>query len=137
MCAYVFICIVGLWSIVHTYLRCISTFAFILAANPVCTTYMKSDGLIGSNTCTVENEKVQFSCSVAFYGQPPKMKWSSVENYDHLTNFSCKENDRQLICNLTMKAEQKLNGSSYVCHTTRATSGHYQCTTEALQIIGE
>jgi hypothetical protein len=97
---------------------------------PVCQLNTPAEAIVGPNDCNIEPTTLEFSCGVKFHGNiPPQLEWSmkvgSEEKKFPQGNSSYNSTVNEATCNLTVKAEQQINGSSIVCKTTRSTL--HQC----------
>src|SRR6218665_2959528 len=99
---------------------------------------MHSDGVIGPNSCHIEPEEIQFSCSITYHGNiPPALQWKTGRDNqsvrEGLVNVASSNNEVTSI--LTMQSTIGLNSSSYVCQTTRSPNKYHSCSSDTVNIL--
>src|SRR6218665_4091862 len=99
---------------------------------------MKPDGLIGPNSCGIEPEELHLSCSIAYTGNiSPRLEWKAARWNGPVKGNSTEETTNGIYrYNVTMKSDLDMDGSSYVCQTTRAMGTKYKvCTSDVVKIL--
>lgn len=105
---------------------------------PVCQSNIPAEGVIGPNDCGFGPTTIELACGVEFHGHSaPQLEWS-LKRRDDETKFSqntfyCNSTMDQVTCNLTVKAELKMNQSSIVCKTTGSIP--HQCAIEIPKVL--
>lgn len=87
--------------------------------------------LIGPNDCDVPLDDIQLSCSVRYRGnKPPQLEWRRHGEAIEVFESKCTTEDNSLtVCSTTVKPDLTMNGSYFVCQTTkRAAKEQYNCT---------
>src|SRR5688572_22690505 len=98
---------------------------------------MQSDGVIGPNSCGIEPDEIQLSCSSKYHGDTPLiLQWRAHGNNQSSTEgqFTVTTNNNEVIFKLRMKSTLDLNNASFICETTRSAKRNYSCSSDAIKI---
>src|SRR6218665_2403366 len=114
-----------------------NSFDFCAASIPMCHSNMKPDGLLGPNSCNIEPEELHISCNVSYHGNiSPVLQWREIQSSESIkSGVSCRQPGYEVTCDLAMKANFSLHGSSYVCETTASATTRYFCSAGVISII--
>ena len=108
----------------------------LLETGPTCSSAKNPIELIGPNSCNKEQEDLTLSCSVAYRGySPPLLEWKMAGADDTVTQGVTVERlDNRITSHLTMSSQHFMDGSSFICQTTKA---QYNCSSDFVKIICE
>jgi hypothetical protein len=110
----------------------------VLGGDPVCKSNMRSNGVIGPNSCGIEPEEVELSCSIKYHGNSlPVLQWrvSGVNQCIPDGRFKVTPINNEVIYSLTIKGSLDLRNSSFICQTTRTSQKHYSCSSDAISSL--
>lgn len=103
-----------------------------------CETNINPDGFIGPNSCGLQADKIQLSCGVNYHGNiHPALDWTNDGQNSGVSGSKplCNNSDTRVTCSMAMDAEINMDGSTFVCQTTRASQDQYRCTTDKAKVL--
>lgn len=103
---------------------------------PACSSNMATDGFIGPNTCSIQQENMMFSCDVVFNGRPPHLSWRSANDNQTFNSSSCEVKSNRSMCNLTLRADPSYDGSIFRCDVgqIKLDDRRFSCNTERTKV---
>ena len=108
-------------------------------SSPECSSNVSKDGAVGENTCDIEPDVVEMTCSVKYQGNSsPSLAWRDEGTKSAIQSgvSSTSEPTRSNIT-LVMKANSTLNQRSFYCEVvnTQKPSDNYSCSASKIKVM--
>lgn len=109
---------------------------FLIDAKPTCQPDMSTVKVLGKNTCGIEPETFQLSCTATYRGNiAPVLQWRKVGESSPIAVIPA-VSDSHVAYNLTLTGgDPAVDGSSYICETTRSsTKEQSSCVSDVIRV---